>query len=122
MAEPKLKFYTGEVTTGQKDGVATNTAVFKFPNSVNPTYLHYAYKAPIKFALRCDEGYRADNVSLTFKSNADNLLVKFMNSGYDYLDKIGSVTETNTIFYVVSGGVANNLSLNVYASYTEVKL
>lgn len=137
MVDSKLKFYVGNVTDGGNDGTASTSVQCLYPlawmpnivaaNSIglyNSTYC----RVPIKFALRCDEGYRADDVKLTFDvgkfyiGNVENDYSGYPSSTGSISEvKVGTVGNANRIIRLISGFYPE-YAIKIYISFTEVKL
>lgn len=134
MAESKLKFYIGDITEGGADGTPCTSVDCLFPLVWKPDSIHnggnpsICDRVPIIFALRCDEGYNAINVKLTFDKAGFNIgslandysKVEGHTFGISVLD-IGTVANVNRVVRLFSGFYPDN-TIKIYASFTEIKV
>ena len=121
MADAKLKFYIGDITEGGKDGIQCNSVEAVFSDVLSPG--KNDVQVPFCFAIRCDEGYRAEAVQITFSSDIDLPIITstgWSNSKYGKID-VGTVNNTNKVIFM--GSALNKDSyLKIHLSYTEVKI
>lgn len=132
----RLKLYVGEVTPGGTDGTPADALQCSFPlvwkpDSIPDTTDYKGIRVFQRFALRCDEGYRADDVSITF--DRGKFFVGFINENYvptgsyfpfqDSVKRVdvGSVGNTNVVIRLYTGFYPGK-SMKIGVSFTEVAL